>query len=57
MRKIEQQHIRKVSKVAGGRVFALTLPVALVRALGWREHQKVVVKQKGQSLIIRDWKK
>lgn len=41
-----------------GRVsLAVTLPIDLVAALGWKEKQKVVIKRKGRSLIINDWKK
>ncbi len=35
---------------------SVTLPIELVRELGWREKQKVVVKKRGQSLMIEDWK-
>ncbi|MFA5966893.1 MAG: hypothetical protein WC805_00030 [Patescibacteria group bacterium] len=55
-RKIEERNIRKITKVAGGASFGITLPIELFRALGWRERQKVVVKKKGYSLIISDWK-
>jgi antitoxin component of MazEF toxin-antitoxin module len=47
--------VRKLSKV-GGSSYAVTLPKALVKKLKWRERQKLVVKQRGQTLIISDWK-
>lgn len=34
----------------------VTLPVEFVRNLRWREGQNVIVEQKGETLIIRDWK-
>lgn len=54
--KIENQNIRKLSKVAGGKSFAITLPIEYVRKLGWRERQKLKVELKGRHLIIKDWK-
>ncbi len=36
---------------------SVTLPIELVRELGWREKQKVVVKKRGSGLLIEDWKK
>jgi antitoxin component of MazEF toxin-antitoxin module len=56
VRKQGEQNIRKLTKL-GNKSLAVTLPVELVAKLGWREKQKVVVKLKGKSLVIRDWKK
>jgi hypothetical protein len=36
MRKINQQNIRKISKVASGRVFVVTIPVGYIRKLKWK---------------------
>jgi len=57
MRKLESQNIRKITKVAGGSSFAVTLPIEYVRKLKWRERQKVVVNLRGQKITIEDWKK
>ncbi|PLX21195.1 hypothetical protein C0584_03205 [Candidatus Parcubacteria bacterium] len=54
MRKIINRSIRKIFK--SGNSYALTLPVDLVKELGWRESQKLVVKKKGKDLLISDWK-
>ena len=54
-RKAENENIRKLAKI-GDRSVGLTLPVEMIRKLKWREKQKVVVKMKGKSIIIRDWK-
>lgn len=54
-RKLEDKNIRKLTKV-GERSIAVTLPIELVRELGWRERQKVVVKKVNGSIVIRDWK-
>jgi len=37
-----------------GRSLGITLPVEFLDELKWREKQKVTVKLKGRSLIIRD---
>jgi len=55
-RRIEKSHIRKLTKL-GGHSIGLTLPIAVVRKLNWREKQKVVVKQSGKKIIIKDWEK
>ncbi len=51
----KQEDIRKIGKV-GGYSYSITIPKALIQNLGWREHQKVVVTQEGDALVIRDWK-
>lgn len=48
-------NIRKLTKL-GKKSLAVTLPIALVRSLGWREKQRVVVKRVRGGLTIRDWK-
>ena len=55
-RKLSQKNIRKITRV-GKRSFAITLPIEFVRALKWREKQKVVVRKRSDKLIISDWKK
>jgi antitoxin component of MazEF toxin-antitoxin module len=54
-RTLTERHIRKISKVGGGRSISVTLPIEFIRELGWREKQKVVVKKKGKTLVIEDW--
>ena len=56
-RVLEERNIRKVTKIAGGSSFGITLPIEMVRKLGWRERQKVVVSMRGEQLTIKDWKK
>lgn len=55
-RKTGQTNIRKITKV-GKASLSVTLPIDLVRKLGWRDKQKVVVVAKGKTLVIKDWKK
>jgi len=46
---------RKLTKL-GGKSIGLTLPIDMVRELGWREKQKVTVKRVRGGLMIKDWK-
>jgi Ni/Co efflux regulator RcnB len=54
--KLEDRNVRKLGKKGRGRTISVTLPIELVRELRWREGQKVVVKKRGQGLVIEDWK-
>lgn len=56
MRKLTDKNIRKITKV-GRSSLAVTLPVEIVKKLGWREKQKVVVKKINGGVQIKDWKK
>jgi antitoxin component of MazEF toxin-antitoxin module len=53
-RKLEDQNIRKLTKV-GGTSLSVTIPVGMLRKLKWREKQKVVVKLRGKTITIKDW--
>jgi antitoxin component of MazEF toxin-antitoxin module len=55
-KKIGQENIRKLTHV-GKTSLAVTIPVEIVKKLGWRERQKVVVKLSGKKVIIEDWVK
>lgn len=54
IRKSEDKNIRKILK--SGDSYAVTIPIEMLNKLKWREKQKVVVKMKGKSIIIKDWK-
>ena len=47
------KNTRKLTKL--GDSYALTLPIDIVRELGWREKQKVVVTKRGKGILIQDW--
>jgi len=55
-RKIIDTGIRKLTKL-GAKSIAVTLPIEYIRALGWKERQKVVVKRVRGGLLIHDWRK
>jgi antitoxin component of MazEF toxin-antitoxin module len=54
--KLKNRNIRKLTRV-GKKSLSVTLPIDLIGQLKWKDKQKVVVKKKGGSLVIRDWKK
>lgn len=55
-RKSEEKNIRKITKMAGGASFGLTIPIEMIRDLGWREKQKVKVKRVSGGILIRDYR-
>lgn len=51
----EFEDVRKIGKV-GLYSYNVTIPKAIIRSLGWRNRQRVVVAQQGDTIVIRDWK-
>lgn len=58
-RKSGQENVRSLTRVSGGKSYALTLPIAVVRAFGWEKRQKLelVVDSKKKQIVVRDWVK
>ena len=50
------KNVRKLTKL-GGKSIGLTLPIEMVRELGWKEKQRVTVKRVHGGVMIKDWKK
>ncbi|MDP8264429.1 MAG: AbrB/MazE/SpoVT family DNA-binding domain-containing protein [Candidatus Aceula lacicola] len=46
---------RKLIKT-GTYTYMVTLPKEWVQKLGWRAKQMVELEQKGEEIVIRDWK-
>jgi len=57
-RRIENRNIRKITKVASGQSYSITLPIDVIRRWKWRERQKVVLtmNEEEKSITIRDWR-
>lgn len=51
--KLVDKNIRKVIK--SGNSYAVTMPIEILKELGWREKQKVVVRKYGKGILIADW--
>jgi len=55
-KKSGEENVRKLSKMGGGASYGITLPIEIIRKFGWREKQKVVIKKRGKSFNVSDWK-
>jgi len=55
MQKLKDKNTRKLIKI-GTTSLAVTLPVEIVNAFGWKEKQRVVVKKIKGGLAIRDYR-
>ena len=53
--RFEERNVRKLTKIAGGTSYAVTLPIDYVREFKWQDRQKLVVHKSGKKLIIEDW--
>jgi bifunctional DNA-binding transcriptional regulator/antitoxin component of YhaV-PrlF toxin-antitoxin module len=51
--------IRKLTKIAGGSSYAITLPIEVVRRWGWKDRQKLelFVDERTKTIHVRDAKK
>lgn len=54
VRKDGEEATRTITQNSTG-TYAVTLPIATMRKLGWRKGQKITVKRRGQKLVIEDW--
>ena len=54
-KKWSQRNIRKITK--SGASLNVSIPIEILKKLGWREKQKVVVKKIRGGVQIKDWKK
>lgn len=48
--------IRKLSRTGSSRSMSVVIPAEIVQALGWREHQRLLVKKISGAVVIRDAK-
>lgn len=53
-RKIEDRNVRKIYK--HDESYAVSLPIEIIRELGWKDNQKVIAKKYGEGILIMDWK-
>lgn len=54
-RELKNKNIRNIQK--SQHTYYVSLPIEIVKALGWKERQKVIVKKQRNRLTIEDWKK
>ncbi|MDZ7786191.1 MAG: AbrB/MazE/SpoVT family DNA-binding domain-containing protein [Candidatus Saccharibacteria bacterium] len=53
-RKMGEQHIRSLTQNKTG-TYQVSLPIRVIREMGWRERQKLTVTRQGKKLIVQDW--
>jgi len=53
--KIVTQDVRKLS-VTAGTTYYMTIPLEMIRQLGWRKGQKKIIRLDGKRIVISDWK-
>ena len=54
--KLQNKNTRKLMKI-GRTSLAVTLPIEMLKALGWKEKQKVTAIRVRGGILIKDWKK
>lgn len=52
-RSFENRNIRVLIRFAK-RSLAITLPIEVVRDLGWQEHQRVRIRKAGKRIVIEE---
>lgn len=53
--KLKDKNIRKITRV-GKTSLAVTLPIEMMRDLGWQEKQRVSAKRIKGGIVIRDYR-
>jgi antitoxin component of MazEF toxin-antitoxin module len=54
-RTLKDENIRKISRI-GNKSLGVTLPVEMLKDLGWREKQMVKVTRIKGGVVIRDYR-
>ena len=50
-----EKYIRNIVK-NGRESYYTNIPKDIMRELGWRERQKLVIRRSGAKVVIEDWK-
>ena len=53
--KLKDKNTRKITRV-GKTSLAMTIPIEIIRELGWREKQRVTVKRIKGGIVVRDYR-
>lgn len=58
-RKVGKENIRSLTRTSGGKSYAISLPIGVIREFGWQERQKLelTVDAKRKRIVISDWSK
>ncbi len=57
MANYKTKKIRKLTKVASGSSYSITLPKDVIKKFRWRERQKLQLEidEKRKQILIKDW--
>ncbi len=55
MKAYTNKDIRKITKTGSGSYYVI-IPKEMIKQLGWKEKQKVILKKNGKAITISDWK-
>ncbi len=58
-RKLENENVRSLMRTSGGKSYAVTIPVRMIRELRWEKRQKLElsIDKKNGRISISDWPK
>jgi bifunctional DNA-binding transcriptional regulator/antitoxin component of YhaV-PrlF toxin-antitoxin module len=48
------QDERKLT-LAGKGSYYVTIPIAMIKQLGWKKGEKKIIRKQGKKIIIEDW--
>ncbi|MBI4250616.1 hypothetical protein HY622_03430 [Candidatus Uhrbacteria bacterium] len=54
-RSTTREHIRNIQQSKGS--YLVSIPIRIIRELGWKQRQKVIVAKRGSRVEIADWPK
>ena len=55
MKSYSKENIRKITKTGSGSYYII-VPKEMIKELGWKERQKVILKRIGKDIKISDFK-
>ena len=50
------EDVRKLT-LTGKTTYYVTIPLSMIRTLGWKKGEKKIIHQEGKRIVIEDWKK
>ncbi len=58
-RKVGDENVRSLTRTSGGKSYAITLPVAVIRQFKWEKRQKLelTIDSSRRRITISDWPK
>lgn len=54
-RSVDESQIRSLTRIAGGKSFAITIPMEYIKVLEWEPRQRLIVKLEEGKLIVSEF--